>query len=51
MILKKIANFKDKTAISHNLKELTYNELIISIKKLIKKIKKEKIQLKDLIAI
>tara|TARA_B100000780_G_C21117339_1_gene452181 strand:- start:1662 stop:3026 length:1365 start_codon:yes stop_codon:yes gene_type:complete len=51
MILKKIANFKNKTAISDNLKELTYNELIISIKKLIEKIKKEKIQLRDLIAI
>ena len=51
MIIEKIRNFKDKIAISSNLKQLTYKELIISVKNLIKLIKKKKIHPKDLIAV
>ncbi|MDB9936485.1 acyl--CoA ligase [Candidatus Pelagibacter sp.] len=51
MILKEIEHFRNKIAISSNLKELTYNELKINVKKLIKLIRKEKIQSKDLIAV
>ena len=51
MILEKIENFKNKIAISSNLKQLTYKQLILSVKNLIKLIKKDKIQSKDLIAV
>ena len=40
MILEKIGNFKNKIAISSNLKQLTYKQLVLSVKKLIKLIKK-----------